>query len=94
MTVIRSTYDTVTGGFRAESGPPYVDETFVSPPNETNFSLATDINTTQVIDVWVNGMRMFEGALDDWTRDDSTDEIIFNDGLPDGARVDVRVWDY
>ena len=86
-------YDTVTGGYIA-TDTPYVDESFTATADQTTFALATDINTSQNIDVWVNGMRMFEGAGDDWTRNAGTDEIIFNDGLPAGARVDVRIWNY
>ncbi len=93
MTRTRIEFDSTTGGFVSLQNNDYTDENFIATVSQTTFELATDIDASQNIDVWVNGMRMFEGASDDWARSAGTDDVVFNDGLPADSRVDVRIWD-
>lgn len=93
MALRRLEYDDAAGGYVSLQDNPYFDETFTATAAQTTFSLATDINASQTIDLWLNGLRVFEGGANDWTRNDGSNQIIFNDGLPLSTRVDVRIWD-
>ena len=58
----------------------------------TDFALGEDINSTQFIEVHVNGREQREGGSNDWTRDITNDKIIFNFTVPENAWVRIRVY--
>jgi hypothetical protein len=74
------------------STPTFSDEDFdiVSP---TSFvSLVADITTSTLIDVYINGVLVREGALNVWTRENTLNRILFNDSVAAGAWVRVRLF--
>jgi hypothetical protein len=85
--------DDATGKKKRNPGALWVDEDFdVVAATQTQFSLASSITATTVIDVYVNGRKRREGAGNSWARNVSPARIDFNEAIPQNAWVQVRVW--
>jgi hypothetical protein len=73
------------------SSTAFNDSHAVAAASQTNFDTNTNINSTDVIDVWVDGRLKREGASHDYQRNTGTNQIVFNTGLNAGSWVKSRV---
>lgn len=72
--------------------PSFVDEDFDIAVSATTISLATDIVVGNLIDVYINGVLTREGGARAWTRNNTTNQIIFNTALSVNSWVRVRIF--
>jgi len=73
------------------SSTAFSDSHAIAAASQTNFDTITNIGSTDIIDVWVDGRLKREGASNDYERNTGTNQIVFNSGLSAGSWVKIRV---
>ena len=63
----------------------------VGAGGQSEFQLASNISSNQIIDVHINGRRQREGDGYSWERDSDLDKIIFSETIPEGSWVEVAL---
>lgn len=71
--------------------PPFVDEDFELATPASTITLAKNIEETTLIDVFINGLLVREGASRSYLRDTINNEIEFNSPVGANAWVRVRI---
>jgi len=89
MGLLKVFWDTATGSHVFKSAVDFSDEFFTSS-GQTQFSLVTNIDGTNSLDVFVNGVLKEETS--DYTIDTVNDRVDFTYTVPSPARVRVRIY--
>jgi len=71
----------IAAGGASSSGYSGEQEFAVTTSNVTEFVYAAGFEDTDKIDVYIAGVRKFEGASRDWVRTSATDKVTFNSGI-------------
>lgn len=69
-------------------------ETFdIGPGGVSIITLSTDINSTQALDVFLNGIKQREGGGNAYARNQTTNQITFSEIIPAYTWVEVKVFE-
>lgn len=71
--------------------PALYADTSATSSGQVDFSVS-GLTASNLVDVWVNGLRQVEGGGEDYTRNVGANKITFNATVPANAVVKIRVW--